>query len=137
MQQDTSILTARLAILRNVFQLLVHESGVPLSLPPSTAIAVADLLRPPRTGEAEEEEEEGEGAEGMTPEKLVRLMLLAGDGSMDEAEVPPPARVPGEDGPGGEDWKAMLPDDVRRELEEWKREKERGRGGAGKRRKVE
>lgn len=129
-------MTARLAILRNVFQLLVHESGVPLSLPPSTAVAVADLLRPPRAGEAEQEEEE-EGAEGMTPEKLVRLMLLAGDGSMDEADVPPPARVPHETGAEGGDWRAMLPENVRRELEEWEREKERGRGGAGKRRKVE
>ncbi|BGP11876.1 hypothetical protein JCM10049v2_007796 [Rhodotorula toruloides] len=129
LQQDTSILTTRLSILRNVFQLLVHESGVPLALP-STFTDVAELLRPPRAGEDEEEEEEEE----LTPGKLVRLMLLAGDGSMDEADVPPPLRL--HEGEGNEGWREKLPEDVRRELEQWERERERG-GGGGKRRKVE
>ncbi|BGP35893.1 hypothetical protein JCM10296v2_007745 [Rhodotorula toruloides] len=128
--QDTTILTTRLSVLRNVFQLLVHESGIPLSLP-STFTDVADLLRPPRPGEDEEEEEE-EGS--LTPERLVRLMLLAGDGSMDEADQPPPIRVRG--GEDKEGWREKLPEDVRRELERWEQERERG-GGAGKRRRVE
>ncbi|BGP28082.1 vitellogenin [Rhodotorula toruloides] len=129
LHQDTSILTTRLSILRNVFQLLVHESGVPLSLPAFTSTNVAELLRPPRPGEEAEEEEE----EGMSPERLARLMLLAGDGSMDEADSPPPVKVQAEEGEG---WRERLPEDVRRELEQWEREKRRD-GKGGKRRRVE
>ncbi|GAA5890551.1 hypothetical protein JCM6882_002959 [Rhodosporidiobolus microsporus] len=125
LQSDSLLIHSRLSIIRNVFQRLVADSGVPVfpassplfrTSPSSNSDPSPDfaaLLAAPDGGEEEEEPP-------MTDERLLQFLLLAGDGAFSLSFVNG-EREGGEDGVGEEQGQ-RLPKELRGVMERWRRE---------------
>ncbi|GAA5975530.1 hypothetical protein JCM21900_006897 [Sporobolomyces salmonicolor] len=120
LQDDLVTTASRLAIIANVFQLLVAESGVPFSDPASfpafassSSSSLAELLQ------YEEDEQEEEALGRMGRKRLLGLLLEAGDSTAG--------------GGGGRRWEdgQDLPRNLRGIMEAWRVKRRRGIEGEG------
>ncbi|GAA5921832.1 hypothetical protein JCM1841_005558 [Sporobolomyces salmonicolor] len=120
LQDDLVTTASRLAIIANVFQLLVTESGVPFFDPASfpafassSSSSLAELLR------SEEDGHEEEALGRMGRKRLLGLLLEAGDSTAG--------------GGGGRRWEdgQELPRNLRGVMEAWRAERRRGIEGEG------
>ncbi|GAA5851820.1 hypothetical protein JCM8547_000067 [Rhodosporidiobolus lusitaniae] len=114
-----TLLTARLSIIRNVFQRLVVESGVPYFLPSSSSslpspLTLSSLLAPPRSPSPSDT-----SPSPMTDQQLLRLLLLSSDSALDADDW----QGGGGGGVGTEEGQ-RLPKELRGAMEEWREARE-------------
>ncbi|GAA5828584.1 hypothetical protein JCM11251_000864 [Rhodosporidiobolus azoricus] len=121
LQSESLLISSRLSIIRNVFQRLVAESGVEIFPPSSglfrsssTTVDGEELKKLLDPSEAAEEDD----GEPMTDAKLLRLLLLAGDGETGSS-VFELGMATGADEVGTEEGQ-RLPSELRPIMQEWK-----------------
>ncbi|GAA5970248.1 hypothetical protein JCM11641_001636 [Rhodosporidiobolus odoratus] len=110
LQDETLTTLSRLSIVRNVFQRLVVESGVPFPVPSSDSTPSALLA-------ASNAAADGDPDASLTDERLLSLLLACGDSALTEDDALAPEGM--EEG-------QKLPKELRGVMEKWRRE-EQGR----------